>query len=304
MSTLGLSSADQKAIENFRNQAVEPSKTKLVLLYFSASWSKACQPYGAMLANFVKSYAKKGVALAVFDIDQDKVIAQQLRVQSVPTLYALFQGQLVADLTPANGEAQLKEAIDQLLTQLPVTADGASEEDIEPILEAGNKALDENDAEKAIAFLGQAYDIKPEDAAVTGAYLRALILAGQVKEAETLLATLPDAMKDKPEIHRAEAALSLAKQAASVNMDKLESLRAKVENYPDDDEARFALACDLIAVGNRDGAADQLLAILAHNRDWNEGAARTKLLQLFEVVGIEDPWVSTQRRRLSAILFR
>ncbi|AEH63254.1 tetratricopeptide repeat protein [Zymomonas mobilis] len=304
MSTLGLSSADQKAIENFRQQAVEPSETKLVLLYFSATWSNACKSFGAMLANIAKSYASKGVVVTSFDIDQNKIIADQLRVQSVPTLYALFQGQLVADLTPANGEAQLKQALDQLLTQLPIAAEAAGEEDIEQILEAGNKALDDSDAEQAVTLLGQAYDLKPEEAAVVGAYARALILAGDIKKAEALLSALPEDMKDKPEIHRAEAALSLAKQADSVNLDQLENLRAKVENYPDDDEARFALACDLIAVGNRDGAADQLLAILAHNRDWNEGAARTKLLQLFEVVGIEDPWVSAQRRRLSAILFR
>ncbi|MFT8736422.1 MAG: tetratricopeptide repeat protein [Zymomonas mobilis] len=304
MSTLGLSSTDQKAIEKFRREAVEPSETKLVLLYFTAAWSNPCKTFGEMLANLAKSYASRGVVLCTFDIDENKIIADQLRVQSVPTVYALFQGQLVADLTPANSEQQLKEALDQLLKQLPVVADNDISGDIEQLLPIGNKALEDGDAETAVAVFGQIYDMTPEDAVVAGSYARALILAGQLQKAEALLAALPEEMKNKPDIHRADTALALAKQAMSVNVDQLENLRAKVENYPDDDEARFALACDLIAVSDRDGAADQLLAILAHNRDWNEGAARTKLLQLFEVVGIEDPWVAAQRRRLSAVLFR
>ncbi|AEI38301.1 MAG: tetratricopeptide repeat protein [Zymomonas mobilis subsp. pomaceae] len=304
MSTLGLNSADQKAIDTFRREAVEPSQTKLVLLYFTASWCNPCKTFGPLLEKVVKGYTAKGVTLIKFDIDQNKIIADQLRVQSVPTVYALFQGQLVADLTPARSESQIKQSLDQLLSQLPIEAGDNSQANVADLLAMGNNILDSGDAERACSIFGQIYDMEPDDPAVIGSYARALIMTGDVHKAESVLSNLPETVADKPEVHRALSALKLAQQAMSVDVDQLGALRAKVAAYPDDDEARFTLAGDLMAIDDRDGAADQLFAILEHDRNWNEGAARTKLLQLFEVVGIEDPWVSTQRRRLSAILFR
>ena len=116
-----------------------------------------------------------------------------------------------------------------------------------------------------------------------------------------MLDTLPEEVAKRPDIERARAALALAQSAPVV--DDLAPLEAAVTANPDDHQARFDLANAQMAAGNRDAAADNLLAIIASERDWNEGAARQQLLKLFEVVGLEDPWVSAQRRRLSAILF-
>ena len=141
----------------------------------------------------------------------------------------------------------------------------------------------------------------PDNAQVIAGLARTLIQAGRLDEAEALLGEVPaDKAKDAA-IHRAQAALALAKEATPV--DDLGPLRARIEADPDDHEARFELAGGLMAAGDRDGAADQLLESIARDRAWNEGAAKQRLLKLLEVVGLEDGWARDQRRRLSAILF-
>jgi putative thioredoxin len=141
----------------------------------------------------------------------------------------------------------------------------------------------------------------PEHHAVVSGRVRALVALGATDEAEAMIAALPDDLAKLPDIERARAALALARSAPAV--DDLAPLEAAVAANPDDHQARFDLANAKMAAGDRDAAADGFLHITAAERDWNEGAARQQLLKLFEVVGLEDPWVSAQRRRLSAILF-
>ena len=137
--------------------------------------------------------------------------------------------------------------------------------------------------------------------AVLSGRLRALVAANQLDEADAALLALPEELTRLPEIERAKSALTLARDAKPV--DDLAGLAAEVAANPDDHARRFELAGGQMAAGDRDAAADSLLAIIAADREWNEGAARQQLLKLFDVVGLEDPWVSAQRRRLSAILF-
>jgi putative thioredoxin len=141
----------------------------------------------------------------------------------------------------------------------------------------------------------------PDHPQVHAGFVRALVATGQLDEATDWLANLDPAIAKDPAIHRAQAALALAQSAPAV--DDLSPLIAAVQANPDDLAARFALANGQMAANDRDAAADSFLGIIAAERDWNEGAARAQLLKLFEVVGLEDPWVSGQRRRLSAILF-
>jgi putative thioredoxin len=131
--------------------------------------------------------------------------------------------------------------------------------------------------------------------------VRALVAAGHTDEAEAAIAALPEDIAKLPEIERARTALALAREVQPV--DDLAGLAAEVAANPDDHEKRFALAGGQMAAGDRDAAATTLLAMIADDRTWNEGAARAQLLKIFEVVGLEDPWVSAQRRKLSAILF-
>lgn len=302
MATLGMSPAEREAIEAFRRDVVEPSMTKLVIIDFWAEWCGPCKALAPMLDKIAAAYADKGVVLAKIDTDKNQFIAAQFQIKSIPTVYAMFEGQLVADLTSARTESAMRTMLDQLLRQLPIQAEGASAEaDIEPVIAMAEQVLGDGDGERALSIFDQLLEMAPDHPGVLSGRIRALIASGQPDEAETAIAALPEDVAKLPEISRAQAALALAREARPV--DDLAGLAAAVAANPADMPARFELAGGQMAVGDRDSAADTLLAMIADDRIWDEGAARQRLLKLFEVVGLEDPWVSAQRRRLSAILF-
>ena len=302
MATLGLSPADKEAVEAFRRDVVEPSMSKLVIIDFWAEWCGPCKALSPVLEKIAVDYADKGVVLAKIDVDANQFIAAQFQVRSIPTVYAMFQGQLAADLTNARTESQLKTMLDQLLSKLPVESDHAAQEaEIEPLIAMGEQALGEGDSARALAIFDQLAEMAPEHPAVLSGRARALLAEGRTDEAEAAIAALPEDVAKTPEVARAKSAIELARVAAPVA--DLGGLAAEVAANPDDFDARMRLAGGQMAAGDRDAAADTLLALVAADKDWNEGAARAQLLTLFEAVGLEDPWVSAQRRRLSAILF-
>jgi putative thioredoxin len=248
-----------------------------------------------------QDYASKSVKLAKIDIEEEKLLAAQFRIQSIPTVYAIYRGQPVADLTNYRSEGQIKRALDQLLAQLKIEPEGATPQaEIEPLIAMGEQVLAEGDATRAANIFQQVRDMAPENAEVIGGLARALIAAGQTREAREILESLPDDLAKKPEIARARAALEVASAAPAADTSDFE---AKLAADPDDNEARFELASAKMAAGDRDGAADALLEIIRRDRDWNDGAARQRFLQLLEAQGLSDPWSSAQRRRLSAVLF-
>ena len=124
---MGLSIDEQKAVEKFKKDVVEPSMTKLVILDFFAEWCGPCKALAPMLEKVAGEYADKGVELVKVDVDKEQFIAAQFQVQSIPTVYAMFQGQPIADLTNARSESQLKQTLDQILSQLPVEGGDASD---------------------------------------------------------------------------------------------------------------------------------------------------------------------------------
>jgi len=297
-----MSAAERDAIEAFKRDVIEPSMDALVILDFWAEWCGPCKALSPVLEKIAETYAGKGVKLVKINVDEQKLIAAQFRVQSIPTVYAVFQGQLVADLTSARTESQLGQMLDQILRQLPIQgSEAAMHDDIAPLIAMGEQVLDEGDAERAIGIFSQLAEMAPEDLQVIASYARALLAAGRKDEAQALLDAVPEDKAKDAGIARAKAALALAGEANPV--DDLGALKAKVAANPDDQDARYELAGGLMAAGDRDGAADLLLGSIERDREWNEGAARKRLLTLFEATGLEDPWVSAQRRRLSAVLF-
>jgi putative thioredoxin len=302
LATAGLTTAEREAVEAFRRDVVEPSMTNLVIVDFWAEWCGPCKSLAPVLEKVAADYAAKGVTLAKVDVDKNQFIAAQFQVRSIPTVYAMFQGQLVADLSQARTEAQIRTILDQILRQLPVASEEASAEaEIEPLIAMGEQVLAEGDAERALSIFDQIGEMVPGHPAVTSGRARALIALDRADEAEALLAELDEEAAKAPEVERARAALALAREAVPV--EDISGLAAHAAANPEDMEARYELAGGQMAAGDRDGAAETLLSMIASDRDWNEGAARQRLLKLFEVVGLEDPWVSAQRRKLSAILF-
>jgi putative thioredoxin len=165
----------------------------------------------------------------------------------------------------------------------------------------GEEVLSGGDGERAAGIFAQIVDMAPDNAEAISGLVRALALIGRTEEAEGLLAELQSPLADDPQIERARAALALARDKPDEG--ELAALRAAAQAAPADMDAQLAFANAAFAAGERDVAADTLLAMIAADREWNDGAARAKLLQMFEAIGLEDPWVATARRRLSTILF-
>ncbi len=303
MASLGLNLDEQKSVDRFRKDVVEPSMTKLVVLDFWAEWCGPCKALTPLLEKVAADYADKGVVLAKINVDEEQFIAAQFQVRSIPTVYAMFQGQPVADLTPARSESQLRQTLDKLLAQLPVQAgDGEPPaQDITPLLAMGEEVLAGGDGEQAMGIFAQIAEIAPESAAAQSGLIRALIAAGHKDEAAEVLAALPPELADDPALGQARSALALVLDAPEPS--ELDGLRAALAANPGDMETELTFANALFASGDRDGAASLLLDMVARDRAWNEGAARTRLLQIFEAIGLEDPWVAATRRKLSTVLF-
>lgn len=301
---MGLNIDEQKAVERFKKDVVDPSMTKLVVVDFWAEWCGPCKALTPMLEKVAADYADKGVVLVKVNVDEEQFIASQFQIKSIPTVYAMFQGQPVADLSSARTESQLTQMLDQLLTKLPVQAGGADEaaqQDVTQFVTMAEQILAEGDAQRAAGAFGQVVDMAPDNAAANAGMIRALVAMDAAEDARAFVETMDPAVKDDPLVQAAISALELA--GTAVDEGELQNLRAAAAERPADMEAQFAFAEAAYAAKSRDEAADTLLAMVAADGEWNDGAAKAKLLQIFEAVGLEDPWVVSTRRRLSTVLF-
>ncbi|MEL6238574.1 MAG: tetratricopeptide repeat protein [Pseudomonadota bacterium] len=304
---MGLNIDEQKAVERFRKDVVEPSQTKLVVLDFWAEWCGPCKALAPMLEKVCAEYADKGVVLAKVNVDEEQFIAGQFQVKSIPTVYAMFQGQPVADLTSARSESQFRQVLDQLLKQLPIEggepAQGPSAEEIAQFIAMGEQSLADGDAQRAAGIFAQVTEFASDNGPAHAGLIRAMIALDQVDEACQVLTAVENDPKlaSDPAVAAAKTALELA--GTQVDDGELAELKAAARANPANMDASLAYAEAAFAAGDRDAAADTLLGMIEADREWNEGAARTKLLQIFEAVGLEDSWVVSTRRRLSKILF-
>ena len=304
LATMGLTTDEQKAVEQFRTDVVTPSMERLVILDFWAEWCGPCKQLTPILEKVAAEYADRGVVLAKVNVDENKFIASQFQVRSIPTVYAIFQGQPVADMTPARTEPQLRQMLDQLLEKLPIKAGEAAEDPatlLAPLVEEAEMLLAQDSAEQAYALFAEVLSALPEHPAALSGLIRALTALGRQDEAQAVFDSLSNELRADPALEKAGSVLSIA--AAAVPPEELARLQAAVAATPDDHALRLELANALMAAGDRGGSAEALLHIIAADREWNDGVAKARLLEIFALIGLEDPWVAATRRKLSAILF-
>ncbi len=304
LATMGLTTDEQKAVEQFRIDVVTPSMERLVILDFWAEWCGPCKQLTPILEKVAAEYADRGVILAKINVDENKFIAAQFQVRSIPTVYAMFQGQPVADLSPARTEPQLRQMLDQLLEKLPIVAGDTAPDPLEqlaPLVEEAEMLLAQDDAEQAYGVFAEVLSVLPEHPAALSGLIRALTALGRRDEGQAIFDSLSEELRSDPVLEKAGSVLSIA--AAAVPPEELAGLKASVTAAPDDHALRLELANALMAAGERDGAAEALLVIIAADREWNDGAAKARLLEIFVLIGLEDPWVAATRRKLSAVLF-
>ncbi len=278
----------------FMADVVEASSQTPVIVDFWAPWCGPCKTLGPQLEAAVTA-AKGRVKMVKVNVDENQQIAAQLRVQSIPTVYAFHNGQPVDGFQGAVPESQIKEFVSKL-ADLSGDDGGLGEaiEAAEEMLAQGEVA---DAAQTFAAILGE----EPENAAAMGGLARAHLALGQIDQAEALLSTAPDAIFNAPELEAARAQIALARQAADAG--PLAELKAAMEADPDDLQARFDYAQALHADGNIEAAVDQLLDLFQRDREWNDSAAKTQLFTIFDALKPQDPIALNGRRRLSSMIF-
>ncbi len=300
MASIATAAAEKASIEAFRRDVIEASKTALVLVDFWAEWCGPCKTLTPLLEKVTAARAPR-VRLVKIDVDKNQTLAAQFRIQSIPTVYAFLAGQPVDGFQGALGERELTAFVDRLLAKAPAgAAEPSAEAEIAALLEAVDIALAEGAHEEAAETLAALVQEFPDRGDIAGKYALALLGLGHVDGARAALAAVAPDAKDA-DVAKARAALALAIDVTPV--DDVAGLIDRVAADPDDLQQRYDLAGALLGRGDRDGAADHLLAIIAADRQWQEGAAQARLLKLFEAVGLSDPWSIKTRARLRSLLF-
>jgi putative thioredoxin len=284
--------------ETFMADVIEASQTTPVIVDFWATWCGPCKQLGPALEKAVKD-ARGAVRLVKIDVDKNQELAGQMRIQSIPAVYAFFQGRPVDGFVGAVPESQIKTFVGRLVQ---MGGGQAGPSPVEQALEQADAALAEGDTATAASIYSQVLEHEPDNLTATAGLVRCLVAMGEMEQARELLANVPAAKANDAAITAARSAFELAEQSAGAAAE-LPQYRARLEKDPNDHEARFALANALYAADQRDAAVDELLDIVRRNRGWNEEAARKQLVKLFEAMGPTDPLTLSARRRLSSILF-
>jgi len=282
-------------MNNFMAEVVEGSSKQPVIVQFWAPWCGPCKQLGPVLEKVVAA-ANGKVKMVRVNIDDNQQIAQQLRVQSVPTVYAFVDGQPVDGFAGAQPESTLTQFIEK------ISALGGAGADIATMLEAGNAAVETQDFASAMQIFQQVMEADPESAQALAGLVRCLTGMKDHQAAREIVDQLDDEFREKPAMQAAIMALELAERAAESAGD-LDVAQAAVDANPNDLQARQDLAMALFATGDNAGAMAQLLESIRIDRGWNEDAARLQLLEFFKTLGAANPDVMTARRQLSTLLF-
>ena len=282
-------------MDNFMAEVIDGSATMPIVVQFWAPWCGPCKQLGPLLEKVVAA-AKGKVKMVRINIDENQQIAQQMRVQSVPTVYGFFNGQPVDGFAGAQPESTLKQFIDKLV------AAGGSGPDIAAMVEAANNLLETQDYDNAMAQYHEIMAADPESPDGLAGMIRCMVGMKDIEGAREIVDQLDDEFRDKPAMVIAIDSLELAEKAARA-AGGLTQARAAVDADPNDLAARQELALALFATGEQAESMEQLLESIRIDRAWNDEAARMQLLEFFKTLGPANYDVMAARRKLSTLLF-
>ena len=281
--------------ETFMDDVIEASKTSPIVVDFWAPWCGPCKTLGPALEAEVKATNGK-IKMVKIDIDQNQNLASQMRIQSIPAVFAFVDGQPIDGFMGAKAPSELKSFIDKLLEK--VTDDDG---DLSEAIAVANEMLNAkefNDAAETFeAILGE----DPESALAFVGLFNAKMGAKKINDAKTMLEEIPDALKNKAEILALQAQIDLSNQAEGVG--EINDLRSTLTNDENNHQARFDLALALFTKGETSEAIQELLTIFRVDQEWNDDAARQQLFKFFDILGSENPITLSGRRQLASMLF-
>jgi len=284
--------------EHFVDDVIDASNETPVIVDFWAPWCGPCKQLTPMLEKVVRE-ARGAVRLVKINTDENQELAGQMRIQSIPAVYAFFKGRPVTAFTGAQPESQVKQFV-QRVVQAAGGQIGPSP--VAQALEQADAAMARGDHGTASAIYGQVLAHEPKSAEAIAGLAKCHIETGGIEEAKKVLERATGDLANHPAVAAARAALELAEQSAQATSQTSEYLR-RLEMNANDHQARLDLATALYGTGNREGAVDELLEAIRRDRKWNEEAARKQLVKLFEAMGPTDPLTISARRRLSSLLF-